>query len=539
MSETATDPDSPPGEPSLRAVLELVPDVLRHDPVEVALHLREEYGYAVRVPPLHPALDTDVYLLTHPDDVQRILQTEPGRFGPLDVPGARDFGEVVQDSIVNLAPEDGGDAWLRRTRMLSPEFGAGTAAGHVEGLLETTLAALAEFETGRAADGGPGAPDSVRVWTPEADALWLLPAMRRLSLRLLGESLLGSDVRAHEVAVIDAVDTLRSAFKRRRLDPVAGRVTRHLPEELHLPGFLRGRLGDPSIRLRRRRDRTEAALERLADTAEAMVARRERAPLASGDALGTWLVRPDPVTGEPLSPATLRGEVVGLLIAGHATTSAALTWAFALLAGRPGLQERIAREARATGLLASLPDAREQARERAGEGAGDDTTEDGESFLDALSLTRRVWQETLRLYPTLPLFGRTAAEPVTLAGTEIPEGAQLLLSPYVTHRDPAFWPDPDRFDPDRFLPERAADRHEFAYFPFSGGPHACLGESVATTEALVVLAATLATHRVEFADDTGRLNDGTGSSVGVDSAINLQPDRDVAVRLLPRDPAPD
>jgi cytochrome P450 len=527
-------PDGTPGEPSLRGVLELVPDLVSRDPTEVAVKLRDRHGYVVRIPGLHPALEAGVYLVTHPEDVQRILQTAPNDFGPLDVPGAHDFGKVVENSIVSLSTEDEGDAWTQRTRMLHPEFTERAMHRHVPAMVEETLASLAAFTNPYAdAVGSPGS----RVRTTDG-TVSLLPAMRRLSLRLLGVSLFGADVRAHEAQVIDAVDTLRAAFKRRQVNVVTGRLTRHLPEELHLPAFLGDRVGDPHIRLGTRTEReVYDALDALVAAADEIARRRESTPRAFDDGLATWLVRPDPVTGDVLSPATVRQEILGLLIAGHATTSAALTWAFYLLASRPAVQERVHEEARATDLLASL----ERVREAAAAGDVDadprSDAEAGAAFLDALPYTRQVWQETLRLYPALPIFGRTTKREVELGGVALPEGSHLLVSPYVTHRDPAFWPDPERFDPDRFAD--GGDHPPFAYYPFSGGRHACLGRELATTEALVVLATTLATHRVEFVEDAGMGPHPDPvdyePSVGVDSAINLQPDGDVAVRFVPRD----
>lgn len=519
--------------PSLGAVLQLVPDLVNADPVTVATKLRDEYGYVVRIPPLHPALNSEVYLVTHPDDVQFVLQTDPSRFGPLDVPGTQDFGKVIEDSIVSLSPGGEGDSWTKRTRMVSPEFAERTVQHHVPALAETTLATLAEFEYG--ADGDPSVPDPARVRTLDGDAIRLLPAMRRLTLRLLGRSLFATDMRAHEVEVIDAVDQLRGLFKQRQLDIVTSRITRHLPEELHLPTWLREPLGDPYIRLDvRGDDRATDAIDRLAHVADAIVRRREHTPLAFDDGLSTWALRPDPVDGDVLSARTLRHEVVGLLIAGHATTSAALTWTIYLLASRPGVQERIHREARQTPLFASLDDL------RSGEFRAFDPTDagiDGTAVVQDLQYTRQVWQEALRLYPTLPVFGRTTTEPVTLGETHVDAGTHVLVSPYVTHRDEAFWTDPSRFDPSRFDPDRVADRHEFAYYPFSGGRHSCLGEAIATTEAVVALGAILATHRIEFVTDgePGPLLDesGYGPDVGVDSAINLQPDRDIEVRFIP------
>jgi cytochrome P450 len=533
------DPDGEAPGPSLGAVLQMVPDLVGTDPTEVARRLRDDYGYVVRIPPLHPALDSGVYLVTHPDDVQFVLQTHPSKFGPLDVPGSQDFGKVVENSIVSLTPDGEGTSWTKRLRMVSPEFTERAVAEHVPALAETTLATLAEFEAESVTTGSPGSvPKSARVIPADGEGVVLLPAMQRLTLRLLGESLFGADVRAHEVEVVDAVHQLRRLFKQRQLNVVTSRVTRHLPEELRLPTWLQGHVGgDPSIRLRADTDRQAAdAIDRLAGVADAIVRQRLQAPLVYDDALSAWMLRPDPVDEDVLAPETLRQEVVGLLIAGHATTSAALTWAFYLLASRPGVQERIHREARSTPLLADA--AALQSPELGFDPAADDV--DGAAVVEDLRYTRQVWQETLRLYPVLPMFGRTTAEDVELGGFDIEKGSHVLLSPYVTHRDEAFWDDPERFDPGRFDPGRAAARHEFAHYPFSGGRHACLGEAIATTEAVVVLATTLATHRVEFVTDDdpemGPHPDESGYSpdVGVDSAINLQPDREIRVRFVPR-----
>jgi cytochrome P450 len=519
---------TPSDQPSLHRVFELVPSLVTDDPLDVAARLRDDYGYQVRIPPLHPALDSDVYLVTHPDDVQFVLQSDPSKFRALDVPGSRDFGRVVRNSIVSLTEHSEEGSWVERLRLVHPEFAEATVEAHVPELAETTLATLAELGEGpgQMSAGDPASvPDGARVWAPGVEGVRLLPSMRRLSLRLLGVSLFGQDMRAHEVEVIDAVDTLRAQFKRRQLHLVTSHVTRYLPEELHLPGWLQGQLGaDPYVELPKRHERrTEAAIDVLMAAADAVVSRREQTPLVFDDALGAWLRRRDPVTGERISADALRQEVLGLLIAGHATTSAALTWAFYLLAAHPEVQARVHEEARNTRLLA---DASVLERD-----ADPERAVDGAAFLDSLPYTRQVWQETLRLYPALPIFGRTVDREVELGDVTLEAGSHVLLSPYVTHRDEEFWDDPERFDPDRFWPERHDERPAFAYFPFSGGRHACLGEAIATTEALVVLATTLATHRVEFADADAPHD---RPDVGIDSAINLQPDRDVHVRFVPR-----
>lgn len=528
------DPPDVPGGPSLARAVELVPRLVNDDPLSVGVYLRERYGHTVRIPPIHPSLDEEVYLVSHPDDLRYVLQSHPSEFRALDVPGSRDFMRVVRNSVVNLHEED---AWTRRIRLIGPEFNEQLVVPKTPEMVETTLATLAEFEgdDGGATIADPGAvPESVQVRAPDHDGVRLLPAMQRLTLRLLGVSLFGPDIRAQETDIIESVDGLRDLFKQRQTRLVASYVGRRLPDELHLPTFLQEGLGaDPTIELGSRQDaRIEAYVDQLVGAADAIIERRLRTPRAYDDALGTWLCRRDPVDGESLDPATLRQEVLGLLIAGHATVTAGMTWACYLLAARPEVQERIRAEARETELLA--PHGEASCAVALGE---EPATEDGESFIDALPYTRRVWQETIRLYPPLPVFGRTADTDTTVGGETLAEGAHVLISPYVTHRDPEFWDDPGTFDPSRFEPDAVADRHELAYLPFSKGRHACLGETIATTEAVAALAALCSTYRVEFARPhdvaPDEFDPHEAPHVELDSAINLQPDRDLCVRFTP------
>ena len=119
--------------------------------------------------------------------------------------------------------------------------------------------------------------------------------------------------------------------------------------------------------------------------------------------------------------------------------------------------------------------------------------------LPRLALTRRVIDETLRLYPPVAAIAREAYAPDEIDGYAIPAKSGVMMSPYVTHRHPAFWPDPERFDPERFTPENSAKRPRFAYFPFSGGPRLCIGNEFALMEAQILLATIAQRFRVEVA----------------------------------------
>jgi cytochrome P450 len=120
--------------------------------------------------------------------------------------------------------------------------------------------------------------------------------------------------------------------------------------------------------------------------------------------------------------------------------------------------------------------------------------------LSRLPFTRRVLDESLRLYPPGWLLTRRSIGPDRFGGYEIPRGTDLFLSPYVIHRHPEHWQDPDVFYPDRFDPALAATRHPYAYLPFGGGPRHCIGENFAIYEIMLHLNAATRRFRLRSVD---------------------------------------
>jgi cytochrome P450 len=170
----------------------------------------------------------------------------------------------------------------------------------------------------------------------------------------------------------------------------------------------------------------------------------------------------DPETGEPLSTEALASELFVFLAAGHDTTATVLTAALWLLGRHPDVQDAVAEEA---------------------SGVPDPTYAD----LPRLDLTGRVLQEAMRLYPPAAAMIRRALEEGSACGYRIPAGADVIVSTWAIHRDPALWPDPTRFDSDRFLPERSAERDRWSYLPFGAGARRCIGEHFAFAEAALGL----------------------------------------------------
>ncbi len=178
--------------------------------------------------------------------------------------------------------------------------------------------------------------------------------------------------------------------------------------------------------------------------------------------------------------------------AGHETTAVALTWTWYLLSQHREVEEQVRDEVRSV-LGDRVP-----------------TVAD----LPRLALTRRVIEESMRLYPPVYAVAKDVVADDVIGGYRIPARSMILLSQYITHRHPEFWDDPERFDPDRFLPERVAARPRFAYFPFLGGPHHCIGSEFAMMEAMLIVAMTLQRFRLRLMP---------GAVVEPESKLTLRP----------------
>jgi enediyne biosynthesis protein E7 len=196
-------------------------------------------------------------------------------------------------------------------------------------------------------------------------------------------------------------------------------------------------------------------------------------------------------------------EVLTLIVAGHETTAAALTWTWYLLSENPAVEARLQKEA-------------EQAP---------DLVTFGLEAAEALTYAHQVAQESLRLYPPGWLLTRKTIEPDTLGGYSIPARTEVFISPYMLHRNPQFWEDPETFDPDRFAGIDAKERHRFAYIPFAVGPRHCIGENIAMFEILVHLQHMAKRFRLVRAND---------EPIELEAQINLRPRSNLTMTVQKR-----
>jgi cytochrome P450 len=227
----------------------------------------------------------------------------------------------------------------------------------------------------------------------------------------------------------------------------------------------------------RRAARCQAELFALCDGI--IASRRDR---KEGDDLVTLLVQAENAEDGSLDADELREQVLIFLLAGHETTATALAFALHLLARHPEEQRRVREEVD---------------RVLGGPGGRAPTPAD----MEELPYLTMVLKEAMRLYPSAPVVGRRAVADAEVAGVRIPAGADILVSPWVTHRHPDHWPDPDRFDPTRFTPQAEAGRPRYAWFPFGGGPRACIGQHLSMLESVLGLAVLLREFELEDAEE--------------------------------------
>ncbi len=210
-----------------------------------------------------------------------------------------------------------------------------------------------------------------------------------------------------------------------------------------------------------------------------LIRRRRTAGTAHVDFVAMLMNARDKETGDAMSERELIDEIMTLIVAGHETTASALNWTWYLLSQHRDVEAKLHAEidAAAEHAAPSLP------------------------RMEELTYTRQVCDEALRLYPPGWLLSRRPIEPDTLGGYTIPAGTDVLISPYLLHRHPKFWIEPERFRPERFDAEHEAERPRFAYMPFAAGPRHCIGETLALYEMYMHLYKVARHYRLTYVPD--------------------------------------
>ena len=383
------------------------------------------------------------YLITHPDHVQHVLRDNAANYvreGMFWKPLRRLFGSGI---LVD------GPTWEPSRRRIQPLFAARNVNALVAGMADAISEAVDRLDP------------TVRSGLP----LDASDEMARIVHRTVARVFFGDRITAADTdRLIPAIDSAAVSIGARLVLPF-------VPDGLPMPGDRAFRRAVRTI------DAVVLPLVRACRSTAIPANASGRASAAgpSGDIVSTLCQARDE-NGDLLSDRQVRDDVVSLFAAGTETTATALTWLWVALDARPDVAARMYREIdRVVG-----------------------TDRVSASHLPGLQYTRMVLQELVRLYPVGWLIPRTAAERDVVGGRVIKRGGTVLISPYLTHRMPQFWDRPDIFDPDRFAPGRAEHRDRFAYFPFGGGPHQCLGSHLFTVEAQLIAATILTRYRPQL-----------------------------------------
>jgi cytochrome P450 len=358
----------------------------------------------------------------------------------------------------------GGHHWARQRRIEQPAFEKDRIARFAE-----TMTAVAT--------------ESADRWAPAAERgepIDLKDEMTRLTLEVLARCLFGANWEREAAQIPPAISVCLEYMFAQLKTPVSVPLSVPTPSNRR---FLKAR-------------------QELDDVVHRLIADRRREP--GEDIISLMLTSKDSETGESMSDEDIRDEVMALVFAGHETVSVGMTWAWYLLATNPPAQRRLQAEVDEA-LGGRLP-----------------TNDD----VPNLPWTWMVLQEALRLYAPVWPIARQPIKDVEISGFHVPKGTMVMILPYLTHRHPDFWENPEGFDPERFSPERSEGRSHFAFIPFGTGPRACLGWPFARLQ-LRLVTATLA-QRYEF-----RLPP-RGKPALPQPGITLRPAEPILAEVVPR-----
>jgi cytochrome P450 len=278
-----------------------------------------------------------------------------------------------------------------------------------------------------------------------AETVDIWQEMMHLTLGIVGKTLFDADVEAEAIEIGAALTDVMQLFER-ITNPFGA-----LLDKLPLPGNIRWL----------------KAKERLDSTIYRIINERRAAGVDRGDLLSMLLLAQDEEgDGGSMTDVQLRDEAMTLFVAGHETTANALTWTWYLLSQHPEVEEKLHEEID-TVLAGRLPTA-------------DDVAQ--------LPYTEMVFAEAMRLYPPAWTLGRRVLQDYRVGEYVLPAGSIVLMSQWVMHHDPRYYPEPFKFDPERWTAEAREARPKFAYFPFGGGPRVCIGEQFAWMEGALLIA---------------------------------------------------
>lgn len=393
--------------------------------VETNLEIFRRYGDVV-----HLRAPTNILLFFRPSAVKHILRTN-----------VLNYRKSAQYDMLRPILGEGvfvseGDVWTRQRRLLAPEFRENAVGRFVPSMVECAQRLFADWD--EKCRQGP---------------IDVTEDMMRVTLWVIGRALFKGEFINETETIGHSLEVCLAHAIRRMMS--MGLYKDWLPTR-----------GNREAR---------AAEKALNDAIHGLIRRGREGDLGTNDVLSRMMLARDSETGAMMSDKQLLDETKSLVLAGHETTSLALSWTFYLLSTHPEIEERLVEEA--TRVL------------------GDQIPTAGD--IAKLVYSRQVFLEAMRLYPPVPGVSRDALEADVIDGISVPKGQMVVVAPFVTHRHPAYWTNPQRFDPDRFSEKRAATIEPYSYLPFLLGRRQCLGEHFAMLEGPLLLSMILRRYSLQ------------------------------------------
>jgi cytochrome P450 len=399
---------------------------------------------------------------SHPDQVRHVLVDAK------DIYVKGTIWDKVKPLVGNGLVTAEGEDWKRQRRLAQPVF--------QHGRLEPICMIMTEVIA-----------DVLEGWNAPSQGsktIALFSEMRKLTLTVVIRALFGTELARQLPAVAGSFVTALEVINRRIISP-----TPYLPWLYRVP--------TRDNRAFRR------AVRYLDAVVEEIIRRRESTGEPASTDLLALIMAAQVAEENQISPGLLRDEIMTLLLAGFETSATTMTWAICLLERNPEAWSRLVTEVDLAlgGRTPQFDD------------------------LAALPYTRAVIEETLRLRPAKWAIPRMATRVDEVRDFRVPRGDIVILVPYVTHRHPDFWVDPEQFEPTRFLPASRTGIHRWAYFPFGAGQRKCLGMDFALMEGQLTLAMIAQRYQLRRPDKL---------DVRPDPYVTLRPTGEVPMLVSPR-----
>lgn len=375
--------------------------------------------------------------VSDPAGVKRVLLDNVANY-----PKAKLDARILSTALGDGLLTSDGEKWRSHRRLMSPSFDYRSIASYAPVITGAADTRLSEWD-----EKGTGAEIDVAA------------EMVTLTLDIISRTMFSTDSEALGARLDEALrrGLGELSFGLQHIAPLIGPVL-----------------------MSRKLARIRANFESLDTVMQTLIRGREKnTDKAPKDLLDRLIAATDGETGIKMTDEEVRDEVIIIFLAGHETSALAATYVWYLLSQHPREEEKLHAE-----LDCVL-------------GGRTPTYDD----LNKLPYTRRVIDETMRLYPPAPMLtGRVAREADEICGRKIARGEEIAILPWILHRHRTLWDAPDSFDPDRFTPERNAARPRFAYLPFGGGPRICIGAQLALTEVSLLVATMAQRYRLRFVE---------------------------------------